>query len=147
MPRGAKPKVYPSDVVSAVRSMYADGKTQTEIAASLNLTQKVIWRLMMRHGIKARVAAKRDQLGSNNHAWKGDSAAYAALHPRVASVRGKPSICEWCKTSTAKVFDWANLTGNYADVNDYVRLCRSCHARMDNSAKNFNGKEVLNARD
>lgn len=58
MSRGAKPKQYPQSMVQAVRTMYADNLTQHEIAAELGTTQKVIFNLMRRHGIEARVAAK-----------------------------------------------------------------------------------------
>lgn len=137
MPRGAKPKAYPAEWVEAVSLLYARGKTQHEIAAILCLTQKVVWNLMRRHGIQARVAAKRDQRGEKNHAWKGDGAKYAAAHLRVTSVRGKPSLCEECGTTTAKRYEWASISGNYTDVNDYLRLCASCHKRRDGIVENL----------
>lgn len=45
--------------------------SQTEIATQYKTTQKVVWRAMKRMGIKTRVAAKRNQKGSNNSFWKG----------------------------------------------------------------------------
>jgi predicted ArsR family transcriptional regulator len=51
--------------------MYESGHTQAEIAEALGVTQKVVWRFMKNHGIKARVAAKRDQRGEKNAYWKG----------------------------------------------------------------------------
>lgn len=60
---------------------------------------------------------------------------YVYAHLRVAKIRETPSKCEHCRTTKAKKFEWANLTGNYEDVNDYVRLCTSCHRKMD---KTFN---------
>ncbi len=147
MPRGAKPKVYDAGLVENVRALYAKGMTQDEIAELSGVTQKVIWRLMLRHEIPARVAAKRDQRGPRNLAWKGDDASYKALHLRVAVVRGKPSLCERCGTTSAARFEWANLSKKYADPNDYIRLCVSCHHRMDGTASNLGPfskrKEVL----
>lgn len=141
MPRGAKPKVYAPALVESVRQRYVVGMTQAEVANSLGLTQKVVWNVMRRHGISARIAAKRDQCGANNTAWKGDEASYQAFHLRVESARGKPQCCKVCgATDAGKSYDWANLTGKYADVNDYVRMCRSCHARHDNRIQNL-GKE------
>jgi hypothetical protein len=32
MPSGAKPKIYPADLVSRVQALYADGLTQAEVA-------------------------------------------------------------------------------------------------------------------
>jgi hypothetical protein len=147
MPHGAKPKVYPAELVAEVERLYAAGHTQVEIAAMLRTTQKVIWKLMVRHGLNARVAAKRDQRGAKNLGWKGAEAGYAAAHLRVQAARGTPSLCASCGTTTAKRFEWANITGNYHDVNDYKRLCTSCHHRMDGTFKNLGRyaerKEVL----
>lgn len=41
------------------------------LAEFLGVSQKVVWRFMKNHGIKARVAAKRNQRGENNSYWKG----------------------------------------------------------------------------
>ena len=54
-----------------VKTMYDDGYTQKEIAELLGVSQKVVWRFMQNHGIKARVACKRNQQGENNSSWKG----------------------------------------------------------------------------
>lgn len=128
---GSKPKQYDPTLVDLVRRLYESGHTQDEIAKWTGQTQKVIWNLMRRHGIAARVAAKRDQRGERNHAWKGDDALYQAMHLRVESERGKPSECAACGTTIAKRFEWANLTGHYDDTHDYVRLCVPCHRRFD----------------
>lgn len=45
--------------------------SQSEIAVKYKTTQKVVWRAMIKMGIKARVAAKRDQIGAKNSSWKG----------------------------------------------------------------------------
>lgn len=122
---------------------YQAGKTQEEIADQFNTTQKVVWLAMKKWNIKARVAAKRDQRGDKNASWKGDQAKYGACHTRVEVVRGKPQKCEECGTTDPnKHYDWASLTKNYHDVNDYKRLCRSCHAKLDNSIKNITGSIV-----
>src|SRR5260221_7341101 len=88
---GAKPKTYQPELVVKVGRLYAEGRTQTEIAQATGLTQRVIWKVMRRHGISARVAAKRHQTGAANHAWKGDDAGYQACHLRVQVRRGKPT--------------------------------------------------------
>ena len=79
-----------------VKAMYEDGHTQGEIAEALGVTQKVVWRFMKNHGIKARVAAKRDQEGEKNSYWRGGIVgngggyilARAEGHPR-AKKQGK----------------------------------------------------------
>lgn len=75
--------------------------------------------------------------GPANHMWRGDDAKYAALHLRVAAKRGTPDRCEHCGSTTAKRYEWANLTGRYEDVSDYVRLCVSCHRCMDGTVSNL----------
>lgn len=137
MPRGAKPKVYPSKLVRAVARLYAKGHTQAEVAKAISLTQKIVWRLMRRHGLRARVAAKRSQKGPLNSSWKSTRASYSAYHLRVIAARGQPSKCEHCGTQKATRFEWANMTGNYADVNDYKRLCASCHHKFDGTVRNL----------
>lgn len=145
MPRGSKLKIYDDHLVTRVSDLYAAGHTQSEVAAMIGVSQKVVYNVMRRHGIKARVAAKRDQRGEKNSTWKGAAAKYDALHIRVQVLRGAPSKCETCGTTTAKAFDWANLTGNYQDPWDYKRLCRSCHHRLDGKVRNLRRKEVANA--
>jgi len=46
--------------------------------------------------------------------------------------------CEECGTADPRrSYDWANLTGNFADVMDYRRLCRSCHWKLDGKILNI----------
>ena len=131
---GAKPKIDTPALVAQVASLYASGLTQHEVALALGLSQKSVFGIMRRNEITPRVAAKRNQAGPANHSWKGASAGYKALHLRVAVTRGKPSLCSQCGRSDAGVvYDWANLTGRYDDVNDYERMCRPCHRQFDNA--------------
>jgi hypothetical protein len=137
MPRGQKPKQYAQRVVDAVARLYAEGKTQHEVAAALGMTQKVIFNIMRRHGITARVAAKRNQWGENNHAWKGDDATKKAFHRRLYSRHGKPDCCLVCGTISSEHYDYANVSGRYEDLDDYIALCRSCHWRYDGKVENI----------
>jgi hypothetical protein len=62
------------------------------------------------------------------------------MHLRVETARGKPKRCGLCGTiDPDKRYHWANLTGNYADVNDYIRACVSCHFLMDNARRVASG--------
>jgi len=72
--------------------------------------------------------------GEDNHAWLGDDVSYWGGHSRVRRARGaaKTHGCSVCgEKSMDKTYHWANLTGNYADVNDYVPMCVLCHNRHD----------------
>lgn len=57
---------------------------------------------------------------------------YIALHNWVRYHKGTPSECEECGTTTAKRYEWSNISGKYERVlSDYRRLCASCHRLID----------------
>jgi DNA invertase Pin-like site-specific DNA recombinase len=126
MPKGVyerrprAPKAYPPEMVARVRELYAAGHTQKEVARAIGVTQKVVWRVMQHHAV-----------------WKGDQAGYQAMHVRVETARGKPQRCERCGSTgdPERVYDWANLTGRYGDVDDYERMCRHCHRQYDDARR------------
>jgi hypothetical protein len=126
--------------VSRIREMYNAGHTQAEIARALDTTQKVVHGAMKRAGIPTRKATKRDQWRENNPQWKGDEASYTAFHHRVERARDKPLRCDECGTTDPEqAYDWANLTGDYGNVEDYRRMCRSCHWKYDGRVENLRG--------
>ena len=65
---------------------------------------------------------------------------YSGYHRRLHQKRGLPSFCEHCKTTTATRYEWANISGHFEDVNDYKRLCKSCHSRFDRTGQYFLSK-------
>lgn len=136
-------KTDPPELVETVKLLYVNGKTQMEIAERLERSRKFVQGVFRRNGIKPRIAAKRDQRGAKNSSWKGDQASYQALHLRLYSTRGRPFPCSVCGTMTAKAYDWANLTGNYQDIEDFAAMCRSCHWKHDGRIKNLRPKEVM----
>lgn len=75
---------------------------------------------------------------------KSTNSTNNSLHHRVRVLRGKPSLCEDCGTTTAKKFEWANLTGRYDDINDYKRLCTSCHSKFDKKILNIKHMSRIN---
>ena len=115
-----------------LRDLYNSGMTQDELAEHYGVRQKVIWAFMRRNNILSRVAAKRNQWAENNHMWKGESASYKAMHQRLTKRFGQPKRCEICGTiDRRKSYDWANLTGDFGNTDDYRRMCRSCHRKYD----------------
>jgi hypothetical protein len=77
-----------------------------------------------------------DARGTKNRAWRGAEASYFALHRRVYVVRGQPQRCDECgSTDPARTYEWASLTQRYEDVNDYRRMCRSCHRKFDDTIR------------
>lgn len=112
--------------------------TQCEIATHYKTTQKVVFRWFREVGIKSRVAAKRNQYGYNNDSWKGDNASYFAFHCRIRKMKGSANKCEECgRSDDGIVYDWANQTGNYANMDDYKMMCRSCHFKKDELSNNL----------
>lgn len=74
-------------------------------------------------GLKCRNEARRketDRVGG---------LTYVGAHRRVAADRGKASKCVICRKGAK--FEWANLTGNLEDIEDYIEVCRQCHWRLD----------------
>jgi hypothetical protein len=63
----------------------------------------------------------------NRNAWKGLDAGYTAKHKRVYKARGRADSCVFGHVSDR--YDWANLTGNYDDINDFAPMCKVCHQR------------------
>ena len=115
-----------------------EGMSQVECAQRFNTTQKVIWATMKRYCITSRVAAKRNQTGELNHMWKGDKATYAAFHRRLYTLYGKPLKCTQCGSAEeSRSYDYANLTGDYANPEDYAAMCRSCHWKYDKKILNI----------
>jgi len=75
-------------------------------------------------------------LESKNGMWKGDKVGYDSLHAWIKRRKPKITICENCKNG--KVFDLANISGEYKrDVTDYEWLCRKCHMEKDGRLKLF----------
>lgn len=63
----------------------------------------------------------------------GEKSNYSKGHKLVKEVRGTPSLCEHCGKTTAARFEWASLTYDYMNPDDYVRLCSPCHQLKDKS--------------
>ena len=74
----------------------------------------------------------KDKTGPLHPNWKGDNVGYAALHKWVRQLLGSPSECTHCGTTTAKRYEWANVSHEYKrEVSDWIRLCNSCHYGYD----------------
>lgn len=83
---------------------------------------------------------KRNQWGPNNANWRGAMATLSKKHKRLDRRFGKPKKCSVCGAhDDGRTYDWANLTGNYDDMGDFARMCRSCHWKYDQKVKNFRG--------
>lgn len=76
--------------------------------------------------------------------WKGDRVGRPALHNWVQKHLGKPIKCDHCKTIKAKQYDWANKSQKYKrQLSDWIRLCRSCHAKYDYKTRSKKWKKTV----
>jgi len=81
---------------------------------------------------QARILGLTNQKSSRPYAEKEGSNPYAKLHARVRALRGSPHKCEICgEGDPRKHYDWANMTGDYENPEDYKRMCRPCHRKHD----------------
>lgn len=82
-------------------------------------------------------------VGENNTRWNPHR-VYEHSHKWMYDNFGKPNYCEDCKTTVSKVFDWANISGEYKlEREDWKRLCRKCHVKFDDVAnKSWNIKRL-----
>ena len=60
---------------------------------------------------------------------------YATVHSKVRRTRGSAHGCAHCGTTEDRMYHWANISGNYHDVQDYVNLCVPCHDTFDRAGK------------
>lgn len=129
--------------IEEVRSLYSDGWSMRRIAEKFGVNADTIMRRMHENGIPSRVAGKPGHhWDDTHHQWKGNRAGYVAVHTRLNRRFGKPKMCSACGTEDPrKVYDWANQTGNYDDINDYKRMCRKCHGMYDAARKKANNDE------
>ena len=131
---------YPPEIIEKACSMYEGGMTVAEIMEVFPKGFKVQV-ILERYLPTRRTSARRDQRGELNHMWKGEDAGYKALHLRVRTERGKPEFCEACNSTTLRT-EWANISGDYADTNDYLSLCLKCHRLLDAARRRYLGHKT-----
>lgn len=90
----------------------------------------------------AYVFPKGHKLGLGKmYRWKGDNAGVVAMHRWVEKWKGTPKKCEVCGTEKKGMYDWANVDHSYKRVlEDYIRMCRSCHRNYDIKNNNWRKK-------
>ena len=122
------------DLKTRVLADYRTAKlTQKQIAEKHNLSLISVTRIVRT------VPDKRQPITPTQKGKaKKLNVSYYALHARVRAARGAPQYCAKCDSTDPNVwYEWANLTGNYEDLTDYIRLCRRCHVLFDETWKNL----------
>ena len=108
---------------------YRDLGQLQKLAKKLKRTKQFICR-------KAKVLGLTNPSHLKPYAVKENSDPYHKHHARVRSKNGAPKLCQVCgENDKQKWYDWANLTGNYDDPDDYMRMCRRCHREYDKKRK------------
>lgn len=82
----------------------------------------------------SRFCTKHALKENRSYMWKGNQVGYGGLHTWVSKNLGKPDKCEFCKKFglKGKNIHWANRSGGYKrDLQDWLRLCTSCHKKYD----------------
>ena len=76
---------------------------------------------------------KYPEYSSENHPrWKGNDVLQGSTHDWVKSHKGIPKKCERCGDTSRRMYDWANIDHKYKrNLDDYIRMCRSCHRKYD----------------
>lgn len=70
--------------------------------------------------------------------WKGQLASRVAKHRWVAYWKGRPQQCEVCGTDKKRKYEWANKDHKYKRIlEDYIRMCTSCHRNYDIEHNNY----------
>lgn len=151
------------ELVARVCELYQAGYGMIETARLAGLRRhSSVQKILARAGIRARPAGQYSprtqerypqgkngrgawrgvapprKYGDDHPGWKGDQCGYMAAHQRVWRTRGKARDygCSRCGTTDPdRQYHWANLTGNYADINDYAPMCQSCHGLFDSARR------------
>ncbi len=94
----------------------------------------ILMRSKMTREVRAKISTSMS--GEKAHNWKGNKVGYQALHVWVRKTLGEPRVCGVCSTQTAKKYEWANISREYLrKVDDWQRMCTSCHHKFDESRK------------
>lgn len=134
----AKIKVSPSEVAA----LYGSGMTLDKLAELLGVDKTTVHYFMRKQGIPTRRPGGAAKWGSEHAGWKGNKAKYVSFHRRLFRTLGQPKECSECGTTDPSlIYEWANLTGNYADPKDFKRMCRPCHAKYDAMRRKQSGKK------
>lgn len=70
--------------------------------------------------------------GIDNPRYKKGKVCYSTIHTWLIRTYGKATKCEDCGITSAKKYEWANISKEYKrDIEDYKQLCVTCHDIYD----------------
>jgi len=108
--------------------LYAQGMTMRQVGVEVGCSAGYVHRMLKAAGVdrRPRGTPKGAQTGPRK-----DEVTYGQYHQRVRVLRGTPSECSVCGATNDQRYEWANLTGNYDDPDDFSRMCVPCHRTYD----------------
>lgn len=59
---------------------------------------------------------------------------YNRLHKQLERKKEKPTNCSKCGRNDLQI-EWANISGEYRDLDDFTALCKSCHQLYDQTTQ------------
>lgn len=72
----------------------------------------------------------REAHGKKNELY--NTSQYRKVHRWIVKEKGKPSVCDFCLSTAKHWYEWSNKSQKYLfDLDDWQRLCRSCHQKYD----------------
>lgn len=121
-----------------------DQITRDKISASLK--GNTIMRDAIKRGYKVSKETKQKismnriyKTGQDNPLYKGKNGSYNTQHRWIRKEFKELNIdyCENCQNKNAAKYDCANISGDYkTSLDDWVYLCRLCHALFDDVYRN-----------
>ncbi len=135
-----QPNTFSPDKSELEKLYLVDKKSTWDLSLFYDVTQTRVVNCLKRYGIKTRTYAEASRLtlngfkeGKEHFLWKGDEVGYQSLHCWVRRHKGTPQVCEYCGETEKKKYEWANKSHKYLrNLNDWIRLCTSCHRLLDN---------------
>lgn len=110
------------DIIELRRLYLVEKIGSHAIAKQFYGNQRIILRWLKEAGVKIRTHAEANKItakesgfqkGNRHWRWEGDDVGYAALHTWVKTRLGKPKKCSYCKTTSAKKYEWASIGHAY----------------------------------
>lgn len=122
-----------------LNNLYHEEKKSTwSIAKIYGVSQMQIRRWLIKLEIRPRSYSEASKItrnskfGPDHHMWQAEKVSYSAIHAWVTRHKGSPQKCEHCQTTEPRKYEWANIDHKYKrDLDDYIRLCTSCHRQYD----------------
>lgn len=117
-----------------------------KIGKLFGVSQKLVLKWLRDNDIELRTLSEVSVITRNGFKnaeghwnWKGDKVGYQSLHTWVRKHKGTPQSCDFCGTTDKRKYEWANKDHKYSrNLDDWFRLCTSCHRKYD---KDNNFKE------